>query len=415
MGNRRLSLPSISSPLTNISVLAGLLAGCFIVFVHRPEDSLAIAALEMILCLALPCALIEVLVNRSPQRAGINFSRRDFSLSRLVRKVIALWAILAVLGFFYHAFAIYRSPFYAPFDWLWGVSIVPMLMLSLVYLAAVDMMQDEPNDALWQLGNRFFSRPQHLSAAEGNYLLGWLVKGFFFPLMFCYLCGQIADLRQFDFSGFHSSSLRQFAGVSYDLLYIAFFFVDLMVSATGYIMTFRLLGTHIRSVEPTVGGWLVAVACYQPFYATLYTSYLGYEHGRPWGVLLSDQPILYTVWGLMIVLCLSIYVWAAICFGIRFSNLTHRGIITTGPYRWTKHPAYISKNISWWLVSIPFLPPDASPWTAIRLCTGLLLINGLYFLRAKTEERHLLRDPVYREYAQQVRDDGVFRRFRFGS
>lgn len=37
---------------------------------------------------------------------------------------------------------------------------------------------------------------------------------------------------------------------------------------------------------------------------------------------------------------MAIYAWATIMFGGRFSNLTHRGIITNGPYPWTKHPAY---------------------------------------------------------------------------
>ncbi len=397
------------------AVLAGLAIGCFLVFVQRRSDSPALACIEIILSLAIPCAVVELFVNRSPQRSGMSFSRRDFSPQRVLRKVLALWVILAVLAFCYHAFPIYRGDFYAPFNWLWQNSFLPLVILSVPYLAFADMVQEEPKDTLWKLGNRLFSRPRALSFVEINYLLGWLVKGFFFPLMFVYLCGQISDLREFDLSPFFSSSYRAFVGGSYDLLYLAFFFIDLTVSATGYIMTFRLLGTQIRSVEPTLVGWLVAVVCYQPFYSILYSSYLSYGHDRPWGVWLSDQPILYSLWALMIIVCLSFYAWAAVCFGIRFSNLTNRGIITNGPYRWTKHPAYISKNISWWLVSIPFLPPDSNPWTAIRLCAGLLIINFIYFMRAKTEERHLLRDPIYRDYVEHIRSNGVFRHLRFGS
>lgn len=414
MENRKSALPSISSPLMNAAVLMGIAVGCFIIFSQRSTDSLPIASLVIIGSLALPCALIEVFFNRSPQNSGLSFSRRDFSTKRLVRKLIALWLTLAVLGFFYHALPIYQSNFYQPFIWLWRSGLPIVLALSIPYMAFVDMVQNEPEDALWKMGNRLFSRPQRLSMAETNYILGWLVKGFFFPLMFSYLCGQISDIRTFDMSAFSGSSYMAFVGRGYDLLYLGFFFIDLVISTTGYIMTFRLLGTQIRSVEPTVGGWLVALACYQPFYYVLYNSYLNYEHDRPWGLWLSGQPVLYTVWALMIIACLSIYVWASICFGIRFSNLTNRGIITTGPYRWTKHPAYISKNISWWLVSIPFLPPDFSPWTAIRLCAGLLIINCIYFLRAKTEERHLLIDPVYREYAQHMSEHGLFGRLRFG-
>ena len=35
-------------------------------------------------------------------------------------------------------------------------------------------------------------------------------------------------------------------------------------------------------------------------------------------------------------------------------------------------------------------------------------VNVIYYLRAKTEERHLSRDPVYREYAEFIREHGLF-------
>ena len=60
-------------------------------------------------------------------------------------------------------------------------------------------------------------------------------------------------------------------------------------------------------------------------------------------------------WGSTILVCIAVYSWATISFGIRFSNLTNRGIITNGPYRYTKHPAYIAKNLSWWMESVPFV------------------------------------------------------------
>jgi hypothetical protein len=69
----------------------------------------------------------------------------------------------------------------------------------------------------------------------------------------------------------------------------------------------------------------------------------------------------------------------------------------------------VAKNISWWLISIPFLPADGSPFTALQLCLGLAGINAIYVLRARTEERHLSQDPVYREYAAYIRQNGIFR------
>jgi protein-S-isoprenylcysteine O-methyltransferase Ste14 len=412
---QRSAIPSISSPALTVAVLFGLAAGCVAVFYVYPNNNLPVAALEMILFLAVPCATIELLVHRSAESAGLQFSRLATpSLPRLLRKLAALWLILAVLSLLYMALPIYATEFYHPFRQLWAYGIVPLLLLSIPYVALVDTMQNEPQDTLWALGERIFSGAPNLGTQERNYLLGWLVKGFFFPLMFCYLCGQISDIRNFDTTAFRSMSYMLVISRSYDLLFLGFFFVDLVISATGYLMTFRLLGTQIRSVEPTLLGWLVAIICYQPFYSPLYNNFFVYGHDRPWGAWLSGEPVFYTIWALMIIACLSFYVWATICFGIRFSNLTNRGIITTGPYRWTKHPAYVAKNVSWWLVSIPFLPPDNSPWTAIRLSIGLLFINVIYFMRAKTEERHLMADPVYRAYAEAVNRNGIFRWVRFG-
>ena len=98
-------------------------------------------------------------------------------------------------------------------------------------------------------------------------------------------------------------------------------------------------------------------------------------------------------------------------FGARFSNLTHRGIITNGPYRWTKHPAYVVKNLSWWMISVPFMAQGA-PDEVLRHCLLLLGLNGIYALRAKTEEWHLSRDADYVAYALWLEAHGMFRWIR---
>jgi protein-S-isoprenylcysteine O-methyltransferase Ste14 len=121
------------------------------------------------------------------------------------------------------------------------------------------------------------------------------------------------------------------------------------------------------------------------------------------------MPWLYALWGTMIIVLVIVYVWSTIVFGGRFSNLTHRGIITSGPYRYTKHPAYLAKNLSWWLVSMPFMI-NTGVLASLRCCVLLLMLNGVYYLRAKTEERHLSLDPVYRRYADWIDEHGLLRR-----
>jgi protein-S-isoprenylcysteine O-methyltransferase Ste14 len=94
-----------------------------------------------------------------------------------------------------------------------------------------------------------------------------------------------------------------------------------------------------------------------------------------------------------------------VCFGLRFSNLTHRGIISRGPYAIVRHPAYAAKNFSWWCVMLPsvlweiWTQRSAAPLLQV---VGMVLMSGIYFCRAITEERHLSRDQEYRNYMKKV-------------
>jgi protein-S-isoprenylcysteine O-methyltransferase Ste14 len=45
-------------------------------------------------------------------------------------------------------------------------------------------------------------------------------------------------------------------------------------------------------------------------------------------------------------------------------------------------------------------------------CAGLVAVNLIYYTRAKTEERHLMRDPDYRAYAEWIERHGLFARVR---
>jgi hypothetical protein len=61
-----------------------------------------------------------------------------------------------------------------------------------------------------------------------------------------------------------------------------------------------------------------------------------------------------------------------------------------------------------WMIAIPFIP--AQGWDeAARQSLALTGISLIYWLRARTEERHLSRDPVYVEYALWIERNGIFR------
>ena len=190
------------------------------------------------------------------------------------------------------------------------------------------------------------------------------------------------------------------------------FVVDVQIGTVGYLVTFRPLDAHIRSGNPFLSGWVAALMCYPPFVFTFMGSdgILSYEHHTPgWGNLLAGNTALLSLWGGLLVILTGIYAWATVAFGIRFSNLTYRGVLTNGPYRFTRHPAYLSKNAFWWCATLPFIVnADGSLVDIIRNTFFLGCVSAIYFWRAKTEEAHLLgEDPKYRAYYDWMEQHGL--------
>jgi protein-S-isoprenylcysteine O-methyltransferase Ste14 len=149
-----------------------------------------------------------------------------------------------------------------------------------------------------------------------------------------------------------------------------------------------------------LAGWLAALICYPPFIQMGGNDVLDYHPGTAdWAYWMQGHTALLWAWGAVMVVLTGIYAWATVAFGLRFSNLTYRGIITNGPYRFTRHPAYLSKNAFWWLSTLPFLSVEHNPVDMVRNTVLLGLVSAVYFWRAQTEEKHLLaEDAKYRDY-----------------
>lgn len=229
-------------------------------------------------------------------------------------------------------------------------------------------------------------------------ILAIIVKTFYLPLMLAWLLYHAIDI----FS--HASNWSVGDGIFPHLYWIAFnlvFLIDVGCFVVGYSVEHPRLGNEIRSVEPTVFGWIVCLACYPPFNQATQTL-IGWSS--------REYPTYDSMWAQHIFGCLmlgllSIYAWASVALNWKASNLTHRGVVDRGPYRWVRHPAYVSKNLAWWVGAIPVLMEQwrAGPSGLLYAVLSILLWSSLYYWRAITEERHLGRDPEYRLYAQRVR------------
>ncbi|MCC6556452.1 MAG: hypothetical protein IT372_26120 [Polyangiaceae bacterium] len=250
------------------------------------------------------------------------------------------------------------------------------------------------------------AEPEAFDEHDRTAVLGLLVKAFYVPLMTVFFTEQFSGLVKnygfvLDVTG--PDGRRPTIREMYDVALSIIFSVDVGLAWAGYVASSRWVKTTMYSVEPTVLGWAVALLCYPPFNRIqgAYFTTPG-EHAF---LELSSRPAI-SLLASFSVASFAFYTAATVAFGLHFSNLTHRGIITTGPYSIVRHPAYAAKNFAWWCVMFPYAVADAiskeSPGQLAMSTLGLLAMSGLYYLRAITEERHLGKDPEYRDYMKRV-------------
>lgn len=204
---------------------------------------------------------------------------------------------------------------------------------------------------------------------------------------------------------------RQYADTLYYFMINLLFFIDTAFFAFGYLTETSFFGNKIRQVEDSLSGIVICLICYPPF-STATTSILGWYQNN--SALYNNDissPIT-IVFRILALVALTIYTCASIALFTKASNLTNRGTVSIFPYNIIRHPAYLSKNLFWLLTAAPYFITSAinfsvgysSSLTAIILAVlSLLSWAFIYFLRALAEERMLMRDPDYQEYAQRVK------------
>jgi protein-S-isoprenylcysteine O-methyltransferase Ste14 len=393
--------PSAVEQSTSLVALVSLVsAAASLKMIELPADRTVFALWVLVSAVAISCLALETAkAPLWPMHGAVSDRQRR---NRVAVKLVGLAGIYALLALAYWVLPIYRREFQHFFIFIRPA--IPIILLTApFYVWLTDRAMKEPVDGCFMTGLALMGRWDDVSwKLVRSYAAGWLVKGFFLPFM---LEAAFQDVQWFLATDLKSQLMESRYGW-YDLTFRMLYGVDVVWGSTGYLMTLRLFHTHVRSTEHTLDGWLVCLICYAPFWGVIYGNYVNYEDGYYWAYWLSDQTVLRILWGAAILALTVIYCWATISFGARFSNLTHRGILTNGPYRWSKHPAYIAKNLSWWLISMPFLSADG-PAEAVRLSLLLLGVNAIYYWRAKTEERHLSADPVYRQYAEWVGTCGL--------
>ncbi|MBK8751891.1 MAG: DUF1295 domain-containing protein [Candidatus Competibacteraceae bacterium] len=239
-------------------------------------------------------------------------------------------------------------------------------------------------------------------------LLTMLLKGFFAPLMtlslFDFSTNMVANGAYLfsHLSAVQTDFLSVFNGHGFWFLFQLILFLDVLFFTVSYLVEHPVLKNEIRSVDPTWLGWAVALACYSPFNSVTAQILGGHVADFPQ----FEHPVVHITVNMLLLILMTIYTSASVALNLKASNLTHRGIIRQGPYRYVRHPAYICKNLAWWLGTLPaFLAAwQRSAWDAVLVVAAAGAWSAVYILRALTEEDHLSKvDGEYDAYCQQVR------------
>lgn len=346
----------------------------------------------------------------------------SYNFSQRIKNLSATLLLIAAISIFYVAIPYYQDYFSAHTHYFgkdfshWQVLTVTTLFytfaLLLFYLSEKSPRVSKSIYCLLAIKRLVVSpttiRKTGLPFNERLGLLSILLKAFFVPLMIVWLFSHTGHMLE------HGGQLLRALG-NKDVEWLVLFntngfwfvfklilFLDVLFFTIGYLVELPSLNNEIRSVDPTLLGWAVALASYPPFNGLTSTVFGGYFNDFP---QFSD-PAIHIIMNVMLLVLMAIYTSASVALNFKASNLTHRGVIMHGPYRYIRHPAYSCKNMAWW---IGLLPVVAVAWqtslTATLISIGSMVgWSIIYIMRALTEERHLRSiDHEYDQYCKRVK------------
>ncbi len=265
--------------------------------------------------------------------------------------------------------------------------------------------------AMWRRIRSLDAPAVTMSHKEKHALEFLLIKLFFGPLMLSSVFIEIGWCQRF-FRQLHPPSLVAKLDFGYIVFVHSVFLADSSLYLIGYHTEAGFLRNQIRYVETNLWRILVCLVCYPPF-SQATVSLLGPSFNDPYILVFGDFRGGWT-WALRTITVASLCLLMASSLSLftKASNLTNRGIVSWGPYRFIRHPAYFANIVFWLTTIVPSLIPNPSnvyfSWPSYWM-SGAWAVCGffgwamIYFLRAVTEEQFLSRDPDYVAYCEKVK------------
>ena len=331
----------------------------------------------------------------------------DHTITRFLGMVLGIVAILFAVWLFPE----YNQPHYRRLLFeavpLFLASFIP---LSLVIIFLTEYLLGEKRDGTYQFGliARFrWSEVEGKAFRAG--VLEWLVRGIFLLINFFAVSTLLARVRSRELPDL-SDGFVQFV-MNIDSM---IFMLILLVILPGYLFASRLIGTEVKKVDSTWFAWAITLSSYSPLNAAVYSAWITYrplsdvyENTHVWGVIGAVHPTVLYCLGALILIAALFHLWGEAILGARSSNLSMRGIITNGPFAFTKHPVYVSKCIQWACIYLPILN-GIGFLDATRSGILFILVCVVFGARALAEERLLAEDENYVAYARMMDEKSIF-------
>lgn len=328
--------------------------------------------------------------------------KRKINFNRIRLKFIMFVFIWVLCIVFSVCMSFFLNESIYHYFYLDSVLFSPIILIVFFYwIYFIDIRKDDPNDEYYT----FIADLNTKKIKFGRYkifLLNILVKIFYIPFIYGATFTVIYQILTYDNIFFNNLSF-----VNY--LFLIGLSFDLCVALGGYLFSSSFFNTKTISIDTSWTGWFVCLICYPPL-VIISTYFFNQADNYIWTDWLQTNSILYWLWAFLICLTWVLYWFATISFGFRFSNLSWRGLVSTGLYRYVKHPAYLSKNIYWWLHTVPFFGV-----MGLDILRNLLALSGvslIYYLRAKTEERHLMQFDEYVQYCKWIDKNGLYAKIK---
>jgi len=286
-----------------------------------------------------------------------------------------------------------------------------IFLLYIILLIPFYILEKEESKALSvikALSNKIKDSKYKIKKQEKTNILAWLVKLFFVPLMISWISKTFFIVLNKIYYWFNNTDLILDSAIYFINNYLfltllpVIILIDLLYFTIWYLLESKYLNNKIKSVEPTLFWWVIALICYPPFSNSINDILWWYSTNFPE----FNNIIAHITINILFIIFFILYTSASVSLWFKASNLTNRGIVSKWLYKYVRHPAYICKNIWRTIWITPIL--IASIISFNIKTTILILISTIwwwlvYYYRAMTEEKHLEKDIEYRKYKEKVK------------